>query len=156
MTKKYLVSWDAFHDAARQLAARQLPAEQWRGIIAVTRGGMAPALVLARELGLRHLETVGISSYDHDQQRALEVVKEASSDVGDGSGFLVVDDLVDSGDTARILRQRFPKARLVTVFAKPQGKALVDDYVIDIDQDTWIEQPWDMAPAYQAPLCGKD
>ncbi|WKE66355.1 xanthine phosphoribosyltransferase [Gallaecimonas kandeliae] len=156
MTKKYLVTWEAFHSAARELAARQLPAEQWKGIIAVTRGGMAPALVLARELGIHHIDTICISSYDHDQQRSLRVLKDADKGVGDGEGYLVVDDLVDSGDTARALRELFPKAKLVTVFAKPQGKPLVDEYVIDIAQDTWIEQPWDMAPAFQPPLSGRD
>ncbi|WP_341503156.1 xanthine phosphoribosyltransferase [Gallaecimonas sp. GXIMD4217] len=155
MTKKYIVSWDAFHTASRELAERLLPADQWRGILAVTRGGMMPALILARELNVRHIDTVCISSYDHDNQRELEVLKGAHEAVGDGEGYLVVDDLVDSGETAKVLRQMYPKARFVTVFAKPQGKPLVDDYVIDIAQDTWIEQPWDMAPAYIRPLAGK-
>lgn len=156
MTKKYLVTWEAFHQAARELAARQLPAEQWKGIVAVTRGGMAPALVLARELGVHKVDTVCISSYDHDAQRGLNIIKPASEAVGDGEGWLVVDDLVDSGNTARALREMYPKAKLVAVFAKPSGKPFIDEYVIDIAQDTWIEQPWDMGPAFQAPLSGRD
>ncbi|EKE69569.1 xanthine phosphoribosyltransferase [Gallaecimonas xiamenensis] len=156
MTKKYLVTWEAFHQAARELAARQLPAEQWKGIVAVTRGGMAPALVLARELGIHSLDTVCISSYDHDHQRGLNIIKPASDLVGDGEGWLIVDDLVDSGATAKALREMYPKAKLVAVFAKPAGKPLVDEYVIDIAQDTWIEQPWDMGPAFQPPLSGRD
>jgi xanthine phosphoribosyltransferase len=38
------------------------------------------------------------------------------------------------------------------VYAKPQGKPLVDHYVTDIEQDTWIQLPWDMELAYSAPL----
>ncbi|HEH9746924.1 TPA: xanthine phosphoribosyltransferase, partial [Pasteurella multocida] len=127
---------------ARKLSERLLPASQWKGIIAVSRGGLFPAAVLARELGIRHIETVCIASYhDHVEQGELKVLHRAE---GDGEGFIVVDDLVDTGNTARAIRDMYPKAKFVTVFAKPAGAALVDDYVIDIPQNTWIEQPWDL------------
>ncbi len=75
---------------ARKLAARLMPSEQWKGIIAVSRGGLVPGALLARELGIRHVDTVCISSYDHDNQRELKVLKRAE---GDGEGFIVIDDL---------------------------------------------------------------
>ena len=65
----------------------------------------------------------------------------------------VVDDLVDSGNTAKVIRQLYPKAKLITIFAKPKGEALVDDFEVSIPQDTWIEQPWDMALSFVPPLC---
>ncbi len=57
MSEKYVVTWDMFQMHARRLSERLLPASQWKGIIAVSRGGLFPAAVLARELGLRHIET---------------------------------------------------------------------------------------------------
>ena len=72
-----------------------------------------------------------------------------------GEGFLIVDDLVDSGNTARLLREMYPKAHFVTIFAKPAGRPLVDDYVIDIPQETWIEQPWDMGVVFVPPISGR-
>ncbi|MGL4454696.1 MAG: xanthine phosphoribosyltransferase, partial [Plesiomonas sp.] len=126
MAEKYIVSWDMLQIHARKLAHRLLPAEQWKGIIAVSRGGLVPAALLARELGIRHVDTVCISSYDHNQQRNLTVLKRAE---GDGEGFLLVDDLVDTGGTAKVLRDMYPKAHFVTMFAKPAGRPLVDDYV---------------------------
>ncbi|HDR1434459.1 TPA: xanthine phosphoribosyltransferase, partial [Pasteurella multocida] len=132
---------------------RLLPASQWKGIIAVSRGGLFPAAVLARELGIRHIETVCIASYhDHVEQGELKVLHRAE---GDGEGFIVVDDLVDTGNTARAIRDMYPKAKFVTVFAKPAGAALVDDYVIDIPQNTWIEQPWDLGLTFVPPLARK-
>lgn len=74
---------------ARKLASRLMPSEQWKGIIAVSRGGLVPGALLARELGIRHVDTVCISSYDHDNQRELKVLKRAE---GDGEGFIVIDD----------------------------------------------------------------
>ncbi|MBE2895780.1 xanthine phosphoribosyltransferase [Pasteurellaceae bacterium TAE3-ERU1] len=152
MSEKYVVTWDMFQMHARKLAERLLPASQWKGIIAVSRGGLFPAAVLARELGLRHIETACIASYEHDQQSEIKVLHAAQ---GDGDGFIVVDDLVDTGNTARALREMYPKARFVTVFAKPAGADLVDDYVIDIPQNTWIEQPWDMGITFVPPLARK-
>ncbi|MGL5727718.1 MAG: xanthine phosphoribosyltransferase, partial [Plesiomonas sp.] len=32
----------------------------------------------------------------------------------------------------------------------------VDDYVIDIPQETWIEQPWDMGITFVPPVAGRD
>lgn len=149
MSQKYLVTWDMLQMSARQLAKRLLPADQWKGIIAVSRGGLVPAALLARELNIRYVDTVCISSYDHNNQRDLRVLKRAE---GDGEGFIVVDDLVDTGGTAEAIRNLYPKARFVTIFAKPQGRPLVDDYEVDITQDTWIEQPWDTGLSFVEPL----
>ncbi|HHF3507280.1 TPA: xanthine phosphoribosyltransferase, partial [Haemophilus influenzae] len=151
----YVVTWDMFQMHARKLSERLLPASQWKGIIAVSRGGLFPAAVLARELGLRHIETVCIASYhDHNNQGELQVLHAAQVPNG-GKGFIVVDDLVDTGNTARAIRQMYPNAKFVTVFAKPAGAELVDDYVIDIPQNTWIEQPWDLGLTFVPPLSRK-
>ncbi|EER46835.1 xanthine-guanine phosphoribosyltransferase [Actinobacillus minor NM305] len=149
--EKYVVTWDMFHMHARKLAECLLPASQWKGIIAVSRGGLFPAAVLARELGIRHVETVCIASYDHDSQGELNVLHAADVANG-GEGFIVVDDLVDTGNTAREIRRMYPNAKFVTVFAKPAGAPLVDDYVIDIPQETWIEQPWDLGIVFVPPI----
>ncbi len=149
MSNKFVITWDNMQMYCRQLAARQMPAEQWKGIIGVSRGGLVPAAILARELGIRYVDTICISSYDHSHQRDMSVLKAVE---GDGEGFLIVDDLVDSGNTARQIREMYPKAKFVTVCAKPAGAELVDEYIVDIPQDTWIEQPWDTEIAYVEPI----
>jgi xanthine phosphoribosyltransferase len=152
MSNKFIITWDNMQTYTRQLAEKLLPAEQWTGIIAVSRGGLVPAAILARELGIRHVDTVCISSYDHDHQRDMRVIKQAE---GDGEGFIIVDDLVDTGGTAEKIREMYPRGKFVTVCAKPAGKHLIDDYVVDIPQETWIEQPWDMAVTFVDPIAKK-
>jgi xanthine phosphoribosyltransferase len=152
--EKYVVTWDMFQMHTRKLAERLLPASQWKGILAVSRGGLFPAAVLARELNIRYVETVCIASYDHDDQGELKVLHAAEVPNG-GEGFIVVDDLVDTGNTAVAIREMYPNAKFVTVFAKPKGAPLVDDYVIDIPQETWIEQPWDLGIVFVPPLARK-
>lgn len=155
MSEKYVVTWDMFQMHARKLSERLLPASQWKGIIAVSRGGLFPAAVLARELSIRHVETVCIASYhDHNNQGELQVLH-AAQVPNSGEGFIIVDDLVDTGNTARAIREMYPNAKFVTVFAKPAGAELVDDYVIDIPQNTWIEQPWDLGLMFVPPLARK-
>lgn len=154
--REFFVSWEELHRATKELARRQLPAEQYQGVIAVSRGGLVPAAIIARELNLRTVDCVAVSSYEHDQQRDdLQLLKDVTATT-DGEGFLVVDDLVDTGNTLAFLRKRLPKAKFITVYAKPAGIGLVDDYVADLDQDTWIHFPWDMHLHYVEPLAGQE
>jgi xanthine phosphoribosyltransferase len=121
----------------------------WSGIVAIARGGLVPAQIVARELEVRLIDTICISSYDHETQRRPQVLKGMS---GDGEGWLIVDDLVDTGQTGRIVREMLPKAHFATVYAKPAGRSVVDTYITEVSQDTWILFPWDMQPQFAQPI----
>ncbi len=152
------VSWDQFHRDARALAWRLAGAGPFEAIVCITRGGLVPAAIVARELGIRVIETVCIASYQEDHhQGALVVLKGVASTVrairdGEGTGVLVIDDLTDTGATARVVREMLPNAHFATVYAKPAGRATVDTFVTEVSQDTWIHFPWDMGLAYQPPI----
>src|SRR4051794_6159168 len=156
--KAFPVSWDQFHRDSRALAWRLAEAGPFHAIVCITRGGLVPAAIVARELGTRVIETVCIASYhDYTAQGELQVLKTVAPAILDlggegGRGVLVVDDLVDTGKTARIVRDMLPKAHVATVYAKPLGRPLVDTFVTEVSQDTWIYFPWDMGLAYQAPI----
>ncbi len=66
--KPFPVSWDQFHRDARALAWRLSGAGPFEAMIAVTRGGLVPAAVIARELGIRVIDTLCVSSYSHTSQ----------------------------------------------------------------------------------------
>lgn len=154
-TKSFHVSWDRFHQDARALAWRLAETEPFAGIVAITRGGLVPAAIVARELDLRIIETVCIASYDAENKRGqLELLKPIASAIalGGGERVLIVDDLVDTGATARIVRGLLPKAHLATVYAKPAGRPHVDTFMTEVSQDTWIYFPWDLGLAFQAPI----
>ena len=143
------VSWDELHRTARALAYRLMTLGPFTGIVAITRGGLVPAAIVARELELRLVDTVCISTYDHKDIGDSNVLKGVD---GDGDGWLIIDDLVDTGKTARIVREMLPKAHFATIYAKPAGKPLVDTYVTEVSQETWILFPWDVELAYAKPL----
>ena len=53
--KAFPVSWDQFHRDARALAWRLAGVNgKWRAIVCITRGGLVPAAIISRELGVRH------------------------------------------------------------------------------------------------------
>ncbi len=152
--KGFPVSWDQFHRDSRALAWRLNGVGPFRAVVAVTRGGLVPAAIVARELGVRVIETVCVASYDYGKQGGLEVLKPVSGDVtkDQGLGVLIVDDLVDTGKTARAVRDMLPKAHFATVYAKPAGVPLVDTFVTEVSQDTWIYLPWDMTLQFVPPI----
>jgi len=155
--KPFPVSWDEFHRDARALAWRLAAAGPFEAIVCITRGGLVPAAIVARELGIRVIETVCVTSYDHVTQAELRVLKTVAPDIvalggGRGKGVLVVDDLVDTGKTAKLVRDILPDAHFAAVYAKPLGRPLVDTFITEVSQDTWIFFPWDTGLAFQPPI----
>jgi xanthine phosphoribosyltransferase len=159
--KAFPVSWDQFHRDARALAWRLSGAGPFQSIVCITRGGLVPAAIVSRELEIRLIETVCVASYhDYKSQGDLTVLKGVGADVlasggADGSGILIVDDLVDTGRTAAIVRKMLPKAHFATVYAKPMGRPMVDTFITEVSQDTWIYFPWDTGLSFQPPIVGK-
>lgn len=153
--KSFPVSWDQFHRDARALAWRLSSAGPFHVVVGVTRGGLVPAAIVARELGIRVVETVSVASYDYDRQGEVQVLKPVAANFineGQGQGVLIVDDLVDTGATAKVVREMLPRAHFATVYAKPSGRPLVDTFVTEVSQDTWIYLPWDMDLQFSAPI----
>ena len=159
--KGFHVSWDQMHRDARALAWRldgQGPDNgAWRAVVAITRGGMAPSMIVARELDIRTVDTISIKSYRKQEQSDAVLLKAPQNELmKDGSGVLIVDDLVDTGKTLETVRKLYPKAHFATVYAKPLGREMVDSFITEVSQDTWIFFPWDMALQYVEPYRGTD
>jgi xanthine phosphoribosyltransferase len=158
------VTWDQLHRDARSLAAALMAGPPgggpWRGLVAISRGGLIPAAIVARELECRMVECVCVASYDQaettdaggkDTQGEARILK-APTAAGDGEGFVIIDDLVDSGKTAQLVRAMLPKAHFACLYAKPAGAVVADTWVIEVPQDTWVLFPWDTAPLFVPPM----
>ena len=154
-THYYTVTWDQLHRDARALAWRLMRLRPLQGIVAITRGGLIPAAIVARELEVRLIESVSVVTYD-EEARGEPLVTKRPVAAGDGEGFLVVDDLVDTGSTARVVRGLLPRAHMACIYAKPEGRDLIDTYVTEVSQDTWILFPWDTEPQFSVPLAKRD
>ncbi|RUT33067.1 xanthine phosphoribosyltransferase [Arsenicitalea aurantiaca] len=156
--KSFPVTWDQFHRDSRALAWRLTGMGGFEAVVAIARGGLVPAAIVARELNIRVIESVSVKSYDHQSQGQVRVLKPISEQVLEiskaGGRVLIVDDLVDTGATARAVRDMLPGAHFATVYAKPKGREMVDTFITEVSQDTWIFFPWDLDVAYVAPISG--
>ena len=151
-----VISWAELHRDARYLSEVLHAMGSWKGIIAISRGGLVPAALVARELELRLVDTICVSSYGAgtgggaaQQQNPVTVLKGVP---GDGDGFLLIDDLVDTGRTAQVVRQLLPKAHFATLYAKPAGRPIVDTCIKEFKQNKWIHFPWDIEYKFATPI----
>ena len=152
-----VISWPELHRDARYLSRVLHEMGEWKGIIAITRGGLVPAALVARELDIRLIDTVCIVSYGsggtggaaEQHQGELRWLKSVE---GDGDGWLLIDDLVDTGRTAQAVRERLPRAHFATLYAKPQGRPIVDTFVKEFKQEKWIYFPWDIDYRFVSPI----
>jgi xanthine phosphoribosyltransferase len=151
-----IVSWVELHRDARFLSEQLHAKGSWKGIIAITRGGMIPAALVARELDIRLVDTICVTSYAKAEAGGAEQVREdvkiLKGVAGDGEGYLLIDDLVDSGRTAQVVRQLLPKAHFATLYAKPLGRPIVDTCVKEFKQNKWIFFPWDIEYKFAVPI----
>ena len=130
--KGFHVSWDQIHRDARALAWRldgKGPGEgAWKAVVGITRGGLVPAMIVSRELDIRVVDTISVKSYHSgggaaDQRSEAQVIKSPQADLmGDGTGILIVDDLVDSGKTLELVRRLYPKAHFATRLCQALGQ----------------------------------
>ncbi|HET6438203.1 MAG TPA: xanthine phosphoribosyltransferase [Anaeromyxobacter sp.] len=151
-----VISWPELHRDARYLSSILAAMRDWKGIIAITRGGLVPAALVARELEVRLIDTVCVVSYGAEtagkaeqSQGELRWLKRAE---GDGDGWLLIDDLVDTGKTARAVRETLPRAHFATLYAKPLGRPVVDTFVKEFKQEKWIYFPWDIDYRFVQPI----
>ena len=151
----HIVTWAEVHRDSKYLVRKLMPLGPWQGIVALTRGGLVPAAIIAREMEIRVVDTLCISSYEEQRQGKLSVLKVPERAVeSKGEGWLLIDDLVDTGTTAQEARTILPKAHFATVYAKPQGLPHVDTFTHEVSQDVWVFFPWDTEPQYVRPLVG--
>ena len=151
-SRYFPVSWEEMHRDSRALSWRLAEQGPWKGIVAIARGGLIPAQIVARELEVRLIDTICVASYDDQTRREPDILKSMD---GSGEGWLIVDDLVDTGRTGRIVREMLPKAHFATVYAKPKGREVVDSFITEVSQDTWILLPWDQQPQFVQPIAAQ-
>ena len=143
MTEKLYITWDEFHKDTKELCKKIKDKGTFNKIIAVSRGGLLPAGIIAYELNIRNVEVVNMSTYDDNKQRnSKDFVLDLSSAGAADEQTLVIDDLSDTGNTFNLLRPMFPKACFVAVYAKTKGSSCVDIFARKMP-DSWIVFPWD-------------
>jgi xanthine phosphoribosyltransferase len=139
------ISWDEFTVDCHKLVP-QLQSQNFKGIVAVARGGLVPAAILAQALGIRCVTSISLASYANtgpSEQGQITQTISSVGDIGTGAGWLFVDDLVDSGSTALWIKQHYPQAQICVVYAKPIAQNQVNYWGQAKPQDVWLDFPWE-------------
>ncbi len=138
------MSWNQIHSAARVNYESLRETFAPTSILAITRGGLIPAALFAYFFDVKKISVVGMERIGtEDGGRYVHRLNDFPSySEEEQETLLIVDDVADTGITAEVVRQFYPKAKIVTLSAKPAGRDKVDRYSIVVPQDTWIVFPW--------------
>ena len=109
-------------------------------------GGVVRARALAKRLDDAELAIIDKRRPKTNVAKVMHIIGEVEART-----CVLVDDLVDTGRTAESVRGMLPKAHFATVYAKPAGRPLVDTFVTEVSQDTWILFPWDTESQFVQP-----
>ncbi len=142
---KHYISWEEIQNwsniIAEKIAADCADISQMT-LVAVSRGGLVPAQLIAYKLNIRDIRVMKLISYDNENKRGE--TKDISTDrLFDGDDVYFIDDLADSGETVRYLRSRFPQARQCTLITKDCCNENPDLTAVNLPGDAWLVFPWD-------------
>lgn len=146
MKTKLSLSWEEIEHWSDRLAEKisaDCPDLSQATLIAISRGGLVPAQLIAYKLNIRDIRLMKLVSYNENDIRA-EIQDISTDRLFDGSCVYIIDDLADSGATIKYVRKKFPSARICTLLKKTCCTEHPDICIReDIDKDCWIVFPWD-------------
>ena len=147
-----LVTWNRFHNLARQLVRKVRDSGfQPDTLVAIGRGGYMPARVMSDFMDLPDLNTFKVEHYQSTHISRQAVVRYPLSGSLKGRRVLLVDDVSDSGDTfaaaIRHVKRKGPplEIRTAVLHHKVVSSYTPDYYVHRIMKWRWIIYPWAVA-----------
>jgi xanthine phosphoribosyltransferase len=143
--KRYYYSNNQFLKDINKLYNR-VKNEDFDAIIGVSRGGLSLAQMIAYKLNIRDLFTINSISYDKNNSKIKPKIYNIPN-LKDFNKILILDDIIDSGDTLytinKILYKKYPKTnfKIATIFYK-ETSIINANYSLYKTND-WIEFFWE-------------
>lgn len=144
--KKRHLSWAEVAQAIDTLAVC-LPTQSFLPIgriIAVARGGLVPAAMLAHRLRIQRVESIQVVGYaptGTERNPLLEVVGQIPAPTIPFFSTVVVDDIVDTGRTQEAVVKLFPESRYVSIVARDPNTHPARAPIIE---SAWVVFPWEV------------
>lgn len=139
------ITWEQLYSDSKWLAAQLALLPRFDGILAIARGGLIPAAIVANQLGIEYVDTLGLRSYEGMKRGPVNVIKRVSPDTRAIARLLVIDDLVDTGSSMLFMRKEISHAHYAAVYAKPLGRSAADTVAREVAQDVWLHFPWELS-----------
>lgn len=150
MNEKYYVHWGEIEEWVGILYGK-LPFKP-SAIVAISRGGLIPGVMLSHFTSCRKLYTVICKQYDDTTNRAgdLDLDTDLQAHLALLRGdTVVIDDIVDTGKTFGMLQQGYPNPYYCALTTKERSVYVVpqiprDIHIAQVLPDKWIVFPWEI------------
>ena len=152
--KKY--SWKYIDNACANIA-KQYPVTIPRPrIVGISRGGLIPAVLLAKYLKAGEVYSIGLKSYKDDSEFASRLhepdvyqnIQYNCPRLARGEPILLVDDISDEGNTLHYVRKEILNFNstviyTATIFIKDKTNFAPDIYHVKVPDNQWVVFPWE-------------
>ncbi|MCP4971519.1 MAG: phosphoribosyltransferase [Arcobacter sp.] len=146
MSEKYYYSYEEFKDDT-QVLVNKCRSYEPDVLLGIARGGLTLSHLMAQALNMRNLFT--LNSIHYEGELKLDTFNIFNiPDMSHAKRVLIIDDIVDSGETMQeilsVLHKKFPDTefKLATIFFKPSA-VLQPDYTVK-EANKWIDFFWEV------------
>ncbi len=148
MTELRYISWPEYGNLAEALAEKvRSRGKRFDLVIGIARGGMPVAMVVSDHLGVR-IDFINVKSYNGIAKRSAPRILSTMTEGIRGKDILIVDDLVDQGDTLETvkgyLNQQNPRLLEAAVLFKKPWSRIEPDYYLEVT-DKWVVFPFELS-----------
>jgi len=148
LTEYKYVNWPEYGNLAEALAEKvRSTGRMFDLVIGIARGGMPVAMVVSDRLDVR-IDFINVKSYVGIGERGIPRILSTLTEEVSGKRVLVVDDLVDQGDTIQVVKEylteQAPKLLEVAVLFKKPWTKIEPDYYLEV-VDRWVVFPFELS-----------
>jgi uncharacterized protein len=144
------ISWSEYGNLAAALAEKiRAKGKHYDLVVGIARGGIPVAMAVSDHINVK-IDFVNVKSYsDYGKRTQPRILSTLTEDIG-GKDILLVDDLVDQGDTLASMKKYLgdQKPRAIdsaVMFKKPWSKEEPDYYLETVTE--WIVFPFELGEA---------
>lgn len=112
-------------------------------LVCISNGGLAAGYFFARLLGIKDISVISVSSYGEGKSRGKHVQVTFNGIVSDSDRVLIVDDLVETGDSMRVAKSLFANAKTAALLVKSFTSHAPD--FSGGSTSEWVNFPWEIA-----------
>jgi xanthine phosphoribosyltransferase len=111
-----------------------------QGIVPVAFGGLIPGAMLAYVLGVYDVWPVFAKSYQGQEQKGLSYYIPPRLKECEGEGYMILDDICDTGVTLRHFMAELPKAKSAALVTKTDDPHF---WALRGEERFWYSFPWE-------------
>lgn len=152
------VPWSEIYTACSNIAQQALTYSP-DCIVALSRGGYVPARFIAETLNIKHVYSLGITSYNNNnEQENIKIYQDPIEDIvaNQHKLALIVDEIADSGNTFNYLSKLWCKQNKVScifssLYVKEHSIMTPSIFFKKISNSKWLIFPWEANYWYDTP-----